>query len=180
MRPLAGTRDVRVIFPDRYRRDDMGRLGNSQETLGSAVGFHGTVLLSRPGARDDQATWRVARRDFVIQMLVRLPRELPRVRLSSHAARDRGRDVLAIEASAPDAFRATLLADARTCVPIALQYQLGPAASRIDMSAYREFGGIRFATVLRTSTNGQPVQEERVSRVQVNPPEIEMAFRNSR
>lgn len=114
------------------------------------------------------------------QMLMRLPRALAGVSLSQRTARDAGQERLALDASGPTGV-VTLLADSKTCVPVALQYLLGGALNiRVDLSGHRTFGGIRFPTVLTTSRNGVPSEEERVSRVEVNAPGADRYFAGGR
>jgi hypothetical protein len=98
---------------------------------------------------------------------------LPDIRLSQRLIRDAGQERLAIDASGADGLAATLLADSQTCLPIALQYAkaaitAGSDTYRVDLSVYRRFGGVLFPTVLRTTRNGQPWQDEYVSDIQVN------------
>jgi hypothetical protein len=113
--------------------------------------------------------------------------------------RDDGDERLVIRAAGEGGFDATLLLDSRSCEPVALLYERpanmadvmrerrrvgaasgGPAElaasasgqtrlERVDLEDYRSFGGIRFPTMLRRSTGGQPDVEERVTDVQVNP-----------
>jgi hypothetical protein len=117
---------------------------------------------------------------FVQEILKRLPRELADVRLSQRTTVDAGQERLAIDASGLDDLNVTLLADPRTCMPVALQYRsMGPDAYRIDLSEYRRFGGILFPTVLRTAKNGDPWEDEHDSEVQVNAPLDDKYFRGS-
>jgi len=113
-------------------------------------------------------------------MLMRLPRTLPGVKLSQHVTTDSGRERLAVEAFATDDFRATLLADRGSCVPIALQFVVVKDAWRVDLSEYVTFGGIKFPTVLRESINGLPFREERVTSVEVNTPAAAKGFAGRR
>jgi hypothetical protein len=180
-RPPPGTREISVVFPDRYRRAQLGRPFRPGEAgLSSIVGFDKGVILSSPAHPDPKRAEVSAQHDFARQMLMRLPRELAGVRLQQRVTSDSGRDPLAIEASGADGFKATLLVDRGTCVPIALQYSTVTAAlsgvARVDLSGYRAFGGIRFPTMLRTSIAGQPYQEERVTSVEVNTPAAAKAF----
>ena len=185
LRPLAGTREISVVFPDRYLRADLGqprRPGGSG--LNSFVGFDKGVILSSPRHPDAKRAEVSADQDFARQMLRRLPRKLGGVRLSQRVTSDSGRDRLAIEASGADGLKATLLVDRETCVPIALQYITTGAAmngvTRVDLSEYRPFGGIRFPTVLKTSIAGQPYHEERVTSIEVNTPTAAKAFAGRR
>jgi hypothetical protein len=152
-----------------------------QAPLTSQIGFDGRVLLSQPRDPDEAAAMRSARADFVREVLMRLPRELPDVRLSQrtvHDDADGGHDRLAIDGYGRDGLEATLLADPETCVPVALQYRssTGLLASRVDLYDYRRFGGIRFPTMLRTVRNGQPWIEEHDTDVQVNAPQADRYF----
>ena len=179
LRPLPGTREISVVFPDRYlSAHQPSRPGDS--ALSSIVGFDKGVLLSSPRGPDAKRAEVSAHRNFALQMLMRLPRKLAGVRLSQRVTSDSGHDRLAIEASGSDGFIATLLVDRETCVPIALQYNTVTAAmsgvARVDLSEYRSFGGIRFPTVLKTSIAGQPYHEERVTNVEVNTPAATRAF----
>jgi hypothetical protein len=179
MRPIPAARTIRVVFPNRYKRIDVGRPPGSTSTLTAIAGFDGPAILSRPGQRDPASTMRAAHEDFADQMLMRFPRALDGIRLTSHTTRDAGQDRLAIDATGPDDFRATLLADARTCVPVALEYLTGKGANaetRVDLSGYRAFGGIRFPTRLATSRAGEPVMRETVSKIEVNPSNLAADF----
>jgi hypothetical protein len=177
LRPLPGTREISVVFPDRYLRADIARPGEGG--LNSIVGFDKGVLLSSPRGPDAERSELSAHKDLARQMLMRLPRKLPGVRLSQRVTSDSGRDRLAIEASGVDGFRATLLVDRGTCVPIALQYMSSGVISgvrRVDLLEHRPFGGVRFPTVLKTSIGGRPFMEERVTSIEVNTPAATRAF----
>jgi hypothetical protein len=180
MRPVPGTRTISVVFPDRYRLADVGQpLMAGEGGMSSTVGFDRGVVLSNPRHPDAKRAEVSARQNFARQMLMRLPRKLPGVRLSQDVTTDAGRERLAVEALGPDGFRATLLADSGSCVPIALQYGVTgivTSAWRVDLSEYRTFGGIRFPTVLRESRDGLPYREERVTSVEVNTPAAARAF----
>lgn len=178
LRPVSNNREIRVAFPDRYHRFDVQTgMPPGQAPLTSLVGFSGRVLLSQPRDPDDTIAMQSARQDFVREMLMRLPRELPDVRLSQRMIRDAQQERLAIDAIGPDGLDATLLVERDTCIPIALQYQssTGLLTSRVDLSGYRGFGGIRFPTVLRTARNGQAWIEEHDSDVEVNVPHADFA-----
>ncbi len=177
MRTLKGSREIWLVLPDRYKRHDVGTIPDgSGATLASTTGFDRDTILNRPGQRDAETNRRVAREEFVLEMLMRLPRELAGVTFSSHPIQDAGRARLALEAIGPDSFRATIVADSQTCVPMAVLYKIGVSAARMDLSAYRTFGGIRFPTVLRMLRNRMPVEEENVSAIEVNAPTTEKAF----
>lgn len=185
MRPLAGTREINVVFPDRYRRDEVGRpIRPGDGEIRSVEGFNKGVLLSTFAHPDPKLGEVLARQDFNRQMLMRLPRQAAGVRLSQRMTTDSGQERIAIEASGTAGLEATLLADRATCVPVALLYTMvrrtGRVAARIDLSGYRLFGGIRFPTVLRTSHEGEPYQEERVTLVEVNSPAAARAFSSRR
>jgi hypothetical protein len=183
-----------MVFPDRYKRVNVGQPRSpGASTLRSVVGFDGPVMLTSPGVppegailrttREDHARrlMRIAREDFVRQMLMRLPRVFADFALSERVIRDAGQERLALEVSGADGFRATLLADLETCVPLALQYTgvsptKGFVPERADLSEYREFDGIRFATLLKISQNGEPFAEERVSDVELNAPDAAEYF----
>jgi hypothetical protein len=92
--------------------------------------------------------------------------------------RDAEQDRLAIDASGPEGLAATLLADPKTCVPIAVQDRssTGLLTSRIELSEYRQYGGIRFPTVLKTARNGQPWIEEHDSDIQLNASQADNHF----
>jgi hypothetical protein len=173
-RPLPGTREISVVFPDRYVRVDVGRFPNGG-TLGSTIGFDGRVILSSPKVPDDEAAMRSARLDFARQMLMRLPRAYAGVNLSQRVTRDAGEERLAIDASGPDGFLATLLANPDTCVPVALHYEgsglSGATTVRVELSDYRPFGGVRFPTVLKTWHGNTPFTEEHVSTIEMNAPD---------
>jgi hypothetical protein len=176
-RPVPGSREISVVFPDRYRRADRGQpLRPGEGALMSTVGFDGNVLLSSPRHPDPKRSEVDARHDFARHMLTRLPRKLPSVRLARRVTIDSGRERLAVEAVGTGGFRATLLADRGSCVPVALQFAIVSIAWRIDLSEYRTFGGIRFPTVLRESRDGLPFREERVTTVEVNTPTAARGF----
>lgn len=172
-RPLPGTRELSVVFPDQYLRVEQPS-APGQRGMSSIVGFDKGVILSSPRHPDEKRAEVSAHQDFARQMLMRLPRTLAGVRLSQRQISDSGQDRLAIEASGADGFRGTLLVDRESCVPIALQYLTTGAAvsgtTRVDLSEYRLFGGLQFPTVLKTSVGGQPFHEERVTSVEVNTP----------
>jgi hypothetical protein len=185
MRPAAGTREINVVFPDRYRRDEVGRPFRPGEgEIRSVEGFNKGVLLSTFAHPDPNRGLVLARQDFNRQMLMRLPRQVAGVRLSQRMTTDSGRERLAIEASGTAGVEATLLVDRATCVPVALLYTRVSSTfrgvARVDLSGYRLFGGIRFPTVLRTSRDGEPYQEERVNLVEVNSPTAARAFSGRR
>jgi hypothetical protein len=178
-RPVPGTREISVVFPDRYLRherpSDPGR-----RAMSSSTGFDEGVILSSPRHPDEKRAEVSAHQDFARQMLMRLPRTLAGVRLMSHVTNDLGRGRLALEALGTEGFSATLLVDRDTCVPIALQYLTTGAAvsgiTRVELSEYRSFGGVQFPMVLRTSVSGQPYHEERVTNIEVNTPAAAQAF----
>lgn len=190
MRPIPGTREISVVFPDQYKNAHVGTPpGATGSTLNSITGFDGDAILSSVGTPDAVRSVRTpdamrnARLQFIREMLMRLPRALPGVTLTQRVASDGGRERLAIDASGPDRFQATLLADSSTCVPVALQYamdRLDRMIVRTDLSAYRAFGGIRFPTMLKTSRGGIPYTEERVSRVDVNAPGADQYFASAK
>jgi hypothetical protein len=182
LRPLPGTREISVVFPDRYLRAEQPSRPRDSG-FNSMVGFDKGVLLSSPRHPDAKRSERSAHWNFAVQMLMRLPRRLPGVTLSQRVISDSGRDRLAIEASGADSLRATLLVDRETCVPIALQSMASgvtSGVSRVDLSEYKAFGGIRVPTVLKTSIGGQPHSEERVTSVEVNTPAAARAFARRR
>ncbi len=171
--PLPGTREIRVVFPDKYERIDVGRPPKFPDTtLSSTIGFNGRLILSAPRVPDRERAMRSARLDFARQMWMRLPRPIAGVQISSRAVREGNRQRLALDLTGPDDFRATLLADAASCVPVALEYptttQPHSTTTRVDLAEYRDFGGIRFPTVLTTSDGGQPWVVEHVSQVEIN------------
>ena len=181
MRPVPGTREISVVFPDRYRRADIGQPFQAGEAgMRSTVGFDRGVILSNPKEPDPKRAEVSARQDFARQLLMRLPRTLPGVRLSQRVTNDSGRERLAVDAFGPDGFRATLLADRGSCVPMALQFVfVGGTVQdpwRVDLSEYRAFGGIKFPTLLRESSGGLPFREERVTSVEVNTPTASKGF----
>ena len=118
--------------------------------------------------------------DFARQMLMRLPRKMDGVKFAQRVLTDQGRERVAIDASGSNGFRATLLVDRGTCVPIALEYTTTRAfvggVAHIDLLQYRPFGGVRFPTVLRTTIGGQLQEEERVTSIEVNTPAAAKAF----
>lgn len=182
-RPIPGTREISVVFPDRYLLAQQPSRPRDS-ALSSMVGFDKGVLLSSPRHPDAKRAEASAHRSFAHQMLMRLPRKLAGVRLSQRVTSDSGHERLAIEASGADGLKATLLVDRETCVPIALQYNTVTASmsglARVDLSEYRPFGGIRFPTVLKTSIAGQPYHEERVTSIEVNSPAAARAFAGRR
>ncbi len=176
MRPLPNNREIRAVFPDHYSRTDVETAPpKGLSAMTSVVGFSRRVPLSKPGGPDVTATLRSAQREFVREMLMRLPRQFGDVRLSQRMGGSPPQQ-LTIAAFGPDGLDGTLLADARTCVPLALLYQTGSFTYRIDLSGYRPFGNIRFPTVLKTTRNGQAWMEEYDSDIQVNPPDAEAYF----
>jgi hypothetical protein len=181
MRPVPGTRAISVVFPDRYRRADSGLpLMPGEGGMSSTVGFDRRVLLSNPRHPDANRNWVLARQDFGRQVLMRLPRSLPGTRLSQKVTNDSGRERLAVEAFGTDFFRATLLADRDSCVPIALRFVMSGANVRVDLSNYRTFGGIKFPTILSESRGGLPYSEERVTSVEINTPAAARALAGGR
>jgi hypothetical protein len=170
---LPGTREIRVVFPDKYERIDVGRPPKFPDTtLSSTIGFNGRRILSVPRAPDPDRATRSARWDFARQMWMRLPRSLAGVQMSRRVVREQNRQRLALDLAGSDGFRATLLADPASCVPVALEYPTNTTphstTTRVDLAEYRAFGGIRFPTVLTTSEGGQPLVVEHVSQVEVN------------
>jgi hypothetical protein len=111
---------------------------------------------------------------------MRLPRSLAGVQVSRRVIREGNRRRLALDLTGADGFHATLLADAVSCVPVALEYPTNTTphstTTRVDLSEYRDFGGIRFPTVLRTSDGGQPWAVEHVSQIEVNAPNSRQYF----
>jgi hypothetical protein len=171
--PLPGTREIRVAFPDKYERIDVGRPPKFPDTtLSSTIGFNGRLILSAPRVPDSDRAMRSARWDFARQMWMRFPRSLAGVQMSQRATREGNRQRLALDLAGADGFQATLLADAASCVPVALEYPTNTTphstTTRVALAEYREFGGIRFPTVLRTSDGGQLWLIEHVSQVEVN------------
>jgi len=175
-RPVANKREIGVVFPDRYKQSSVQTdAAPGAAPLTMVSGFKGNELLTISARLPDDAVPKLmhaARQGFVQQMLMRLPRELADVRLSQRTTVDAGQERLAIDAFGPDDLAATLLVDPRTCSPVALQYTApsptGPAKYRVDLSAYRRFGGILFPTLLRTTKDGEPYDEEYDSEIQVN------------
>jgi hypothetical protein len=156
--PVANTREIGIVFPDRYRRSDVQ----------ADAGMNATRL------------------EFVQQVLMRLPREIADVRLLQRITHESGQDRLAIDASGLDGLDATLWADLRTCMPFALEYRQASTTTagssdtyRIELSQYRRFGGILFPMVLRISRNGAPREDEYDSQIQVNVPLGDEYFRRS-
>jgi hypothetical protein len=185
MRPIPGTRSISIVFPDRYRRVEVGQpLMAGEGGMRSTVGFDRGLLLSNPRNPNAQRDWVFARQEFARQVLMRLPRTLPGVRLTQQVTTDSGRERLAVEAFGPDGFRAALVADRGSCVPIALQYAFVAGTVRtdirVDLSEYRAFGGVRFPTVLKESRDGLPYSEERVTSVEVNTPAAAKGFAGGR
>ncbi len=183
-RPMASKREIGVVFPDRYRITN-APLGSAGATIVS--GFNGNVPLSnmRPPGQSAATVEPVTRRRFVQQILMRLPRELPGIRLSPRTMQDAGQERLAFDASGSGypGLDATLLADPRTCMPVAIEYsESDPFANRrvterVALSQYRRFGGILFPTLLRTTRDGKPWSDELVSEVLVNVPFDDGYFR---
>jgi hypothetical protein len=176
--PPPGQREMVVVLPDRYRRSDFGLPPTSGGTggLSSVIGFDRSRLLSSPRGFDPKVSLVRARQDFERQMLMRLPRKLPGVRLMQRVVVGSSRERLALDAVGSDGSTATLLVDRRTCVPVALQYTAFGSVTRVELSDYRAFGGIRLPTVLTSSVNGQPFAEERVSAVELNTADAETYF----
>jgi hypothetical protein len=170
----ANRREIGMVFPDRYKRHDVGT--GRHEGLEVISGFNGNLLLRspRPPAEIADAMMLSGRREFIQQVLRRLPRQVPGVSMSRRTGRDGAHERLAIDAEGAGGL-ATLLADPRTCMPIALEFMNGTLAYRIDLSEFRRFGGILFPTLLRTWRDGELWTDEYVSDVQVNAP-IEAAF----
>jgi len=184
--PVANKREIGVLFPDRYKQQNVetgARPGQAPLTM--VVGFNGNELLSispRPPDRVIARVMNTVRVGFVREMLMRLPRDLPDIRLSQRTMQDSGHERLAIDASGLDGLDATLLADPRTCMPVAVQYSkasvtAGSDTYRVELSQYRRFGGILFPTVLKTAKNGERWEEEYASEVRVNAPFDDAYFR---
>jgi hypothetical protein len=183
LRPIPTKREISVVFPDRYlRADSPSKPGYS--VLSSVVGFNKAVILNRPGHPDARLNENLARQDFARQLLMRFPREMIGVRLQLRVTKESGRERLAVEASGTDSFKATLLADLETCVPVAVQYTPWGAATggvrRVELSQYRRFGGVQFPTVLKTTVGGQLQTEEHVTTVELNTPTAAAAFASRR
>lgn len=178
LRPPPGTREISVVFPDRYLRADAGDRG-----LNSSVGFNRDVILSNPRSPDAARAERAAHVDFSRQMLMRLPGKSAGVKLVPRVTNDAAGDQVAIDVSDAHGFAATLLVNRRTCVPRAVEYMVLGAVRglrRVDLSEYRSFGGVRFPTVLRTSVEGSPFTEERVTSIEVNTPAASRVFAGRR
>jgi hypothetical protein len=169
-----------VVFPDRYKSYSEG-ISEGTPLPPIINGFNRNVLLGSPRMRPpDQAVpaiLHIVRVEFVHEMLMRLPRELVGVRMRPRLASDSGQERLAIDVFGMDRLRATLLADPRTCVPVAAEYLSGSDSYRVELSGYRAFGGIRFPTVLKYARDGAPWNEEHVSEIQVNAPVDDDYFR---
>jgi hypothetical protein len=175
--PIAATREISVVFPNQYLRADRGQpLPSGEGGLDAFVGFDKDVVMSSPRRPDARQAEVAAHQDFAREMLMRLPRTLAGVRLRERPISDSGRDSLAIEASGAEGFRATLVVDRDTCVPIALQDTSTSGDRRVELLEYRLFDGIRFPTVLKTSVGGRPWTEERVSSIEVNSDAATIAF----
>ena len=181
MRPVPGTQEMSLVFPDQYRRTNVGKpFKPGESALSSAIGFNKGMVLSEPPHPDPKRGGVVARQDFERQMLMRLPRKSATVKLSQRVTIDSGLERLAIDASGTEGFKSTLLVDRSTCMPIALLHNtVTPTQSglaRVELSGYRLFGGIRFPTMLKTLVSGEPYREERVTSVEVNTPTAAKAF----
>ena len=183
MRPVSNNRELSVVLPHRYRRADLQTdIPSGWVPLQSVVGFNGPLILSEPRGPEDAAVMRSARKEFVREMLMRLPGELADVLLSQRPTHDAGRERFAIDAYLSDELVATLTADAQSCMPVELQYKNTSDALpyTVELSEYRRFGGIQFPTVLRTMRNGQPWAEEQDSDVRLNSPEAAKPFAQRR
>lgn len=177
--PMASKREIGVQFPDRFKyvnvQTDMPA-GSDPAVMVS--GFNGNVPLSNLPAPPGQLGSLVpptTRAVFVREILMRLPRELPGVRLSQRTTQDAGQERLAIDASGLPGLNVTLLADPRTCMPVAVQYGQatafkGRVTNRVALSQYRRFGGLLFPTLLKTTRDGGPWADEYVSEIHVNAP----------
>lgn len=174
-RPYATRIEIGMVFPDRFKLQTVQTDAPAGlQSLSAMVGFNRDVLLGSLSV-PDSAVPKVmpkVRQEFVRQMLMRLPREVAGVRLSQRVARDAGEERLAIDAFS-SGLVATLLADVHTCMPIALQYTKvsmaeGSDTYRVDLSQYRQFGGIRFPTLLRKAKNGEAWEDEYDANVEVN------------
>ena len=185
-RPIAVKREISVQFPDRFKLAEVQTnppRGSAGLTL--VRGFNGNVPLSDLPPPPDEAVPTVGpgtRRLFVEEVLMRLPRELPNVRLSQRTIQDAGQERIAITASGLPGLDATLFAVPGTCMPVAIQYNrtspfAGRVTQRVALSQFRRFNGILFPTVLRTTQNGEPWADEYVSEVLVNKPFDEGHFR---
>lgn len=173
--PIPGTREISIVFPDRYFRADRGQpFRPGEPELSSFIGFDRDAILSSPKPPDKKRAQASAHQYFAREVLMRLPRTLEGVNLAQATITDSGRERLAITASGSDDLKATLIVDRSTCVPVALQFDtvrgFVSGLARIDLSQYRSFGGIRFPTLLRMSIAGQPHQEEQVTSIEVNSP----------
>jgi len=178
IRPLPGTRELTVIFPDRYARVDKGisRSTRNPGTLSTVIGFDGDVLLSQPGVPDRREAMQLAREDFARQMLMRFPRVLSGGTLWHRGKREAGMDRAMIDARGPDGTWATLSVNPETCIPMSLTFKTGQITWDVSLSAYRSFGGIKFPTVLLTSKGGIPHSEESVSAIELNPRDVAKSF----
>jgi hypothetical protein len=187
-RPVPDAREIGVVFPDRYRysSEETG-VAPGRPALTTLSGFNGNELLSglmtpRPPDKNIPKMMLDVRRRFVQQVMMRLPRELADVRLSQRTTLDAAQERLAIDAFDPDDLVATLLADPRTCIPIALQFTApsptGLATYRVDLSQYRRFERILIPTVLKVTKDGEPWEEEYDSEIEVNAPLSDQYFRN--
>ena len=184
MRPVPSNREIGVQFPDRFKYLNVQTdPPHGSPPLISLTGFNGDVYLSNMPKPPDQALQRLeaaARASFVRQIMMRLPRELPNVRISEQRiSQEGGQGRLAVDLSGLPGLEGTLLADSRSCMPVAIQFISGSITDRIALSDYRRFGGILFPTVLKTTRNGDPLEEEYDSEVQVNPRFDADYFRNS-
>lgn len=181
LRSLPGSREIRLVFPDRYQRIDIGRPpGAAGATLNSVIGFDRTQLLSSPRVRDAAEAMRAARWDFEIQTWMRLPRLAKGTRVARRAMPGSPSRQFALEISTMDGFRASLQADTLSCTPTALEYRTTiypqSTTTRVTLAAYRAFGDIRFPTVLTTWAGAEPSSIETVSTVELNAPNSKRYF----
>lgn len=180
LHPVPHKLEIGVQFPDRYRYLNEGT--GPHATPLTIMGFNGAEFLTNLARPPESAipgqlrgTWQ----GFVRQLLMRLPRELPEVRLTQRTTSDGGKSRVAIDAAGPDGLIATLIADAKSCVPVGMEYgKDSKTAYRLELSDYRRFGGILFPTTMRTARNGEPWEDEHDTEIQVNPAFDADYFRN--
>jgi hypothetical protein len=203
--PLPAKREMMLVLPATYRSATnsvfVSPSGATNELQTGVIGFDkDTVISSMAGGRwpgDPIRALTTAKHEGGRAILMLLVRQVPGVvtTINLQGARtDGGRQRLALQASGPSGFSATLLVDEQTCLPAALIYERPATASdlrreqplgstdvpsvepgetrsvRVDLGAYRSFSEIRFPTILKTSIAGRPYNEETVTEVRTNPP----------
>ena len=201
---LRAEEHLAIALPDRYREEVRSDLPNY--SLISIRGFKGDVPFERSTVNGESSSHAVrpealkaAKQQFARELLVWLIRDSPAFPLqwaladSNKVPTDRPSkrvpaNRLALGATGPEGFNATLLLDAITCHPVALTYERRATIAdfraeqangisvvgdtrleRLDLSDYRSFGGVMFPTRIKMSIGPRAISDERVTEIEVNP-----------